>query len=224
MYLNVHSQYSLRYGTMSIEKLIKEATFGGITQMVLTDINNSTGIMEFMRACNKSGIKPIGGIEFRRNKQLLYIGVARDKEGMKELNDFLTEHNLEQKELPDKPKPFKNAVVIYPYADSIMSRSLGGNEYLGIRYDELHSLHGKDISHIKDKLLVLQPVFVASRLEYRLHEYLRGVDLNTLLTMIGPEDKCSSTDMFLQAGELEAKFSKYAFILDNTRKLMRYSP
>nr|WP_294869868.1 DNA polymerase III subunit alpha [uncultured Pedobacter sp.] len=218
MYLNVHSEYSLRYGTMSIEKLIKEAAFRGITQMVLTDINNSTGIMEFMRACNKSGIKPIGGIEFRRNKQLLYIGVARDKEGMKELNDFLTEHNLEQKELPDKAKPFKNAVVIYPY-DSVTG-PLGENEYLGIRYDELHSLHGKDISHIKNKLLVLQPVFVANRLEYRLHEYLRGVDLNTLLTMIVPEDKCRSTDMFLQAGELEAKFSKYAFILDNTRKLM----
>ena len=220
MYLNVHSQYSLRYGTMSIEKLIKEATSRGVTQMVLTDINNSTGIMEFMRACNKSGIKPIGGIEFRRNKQLLYIGVAKDKEGMKELNDFLTEHNLEQKELPDKAKPFKNAVVIYPYADDHVTEPLGENEYLGIRYDELHSLHGKEINHIKDKLLALQPVFVADRLEYRLHEYLRGVDLNTLLTMVGPEDKCSSTDMFLPAGELEARFSKYTFILDNTRKLM----
>jgi len=220
MYLNVHSQYSLRYGTMSIEKLIEEAAFRGITQMVLTDINNSTGIMEFMRACNKNGIKPIGGIEFRRNKQLLYIGVARNKEGMKELNDFLTEHNLEQKELPDRAKSFKNAVAIYPYAANSITRSLGENEYLGIRYDELHGLHGKDIGHLKDKLLVLQPVFVNNRLEYRLHEYLRGIDLNALLTMTEPEDKCSSTDMFLPAGELEAKFSKYAFILDNTRKLM----
>jgi DNA polymerase III alpha subunit len=114
---------------MSIEKLIKEATSRGVTQMVLTDINNSTGIMEFMRACNKSGIKPIGGVEFRRNKQLLYIGVAKDKEGMKELNDFLTEHNLEQKELPDKVKPFKNAVVIYPYAGDNVTEPLGENEY-----------------------------------------------------------------------------------------------
>lgn len=145
MYLNVHSQYSLRYGTMSIEKLIKEATFRGVTQMVLTDINNSTGVMEFMRDCNKSGIKPIGGIEFRRNKQLLYIGIARNKEGMKELNDFLTEHNFEKKELPDKAKAFKNAAVIYPYWSGIKTGVLGENEYLGIRFDELHSLHGKDI-------------------------------------------------------------------------------
>jgi DNA-directed DNA polymerase III PolC len=220
MYLNVHSQYSMRYGTMSIEKLVAEAIFCGITQMVITDINNSTGVMEFMRECRKEGIKPIGGIEFRRNKQLLYIGIARNKEGMKELNDFLTWHNLEQKALPDRAKPFKNAVVIYAYSSNIKAEALNENEYLGIRFDELHTLHGKDISKIKDKLVVLQPVFVADRVEYRLHEYLRGIDLNTLLTMVMPEDKCRSTDRFLPPGELEAKFSKYAFILDNTRKLM----
>lgn len=39
MYLNVHSQYSLRFGTMSIDKLIDEALARGINQMVLTDIN-----------------------------------------------------------------------------------------------------------------------------------------------------------------------------------------
>ncbi|WP_414693530.1 PHP domain-containing protein, partial [Pedobacter sp.] len=47
MYLNVHSQYSLRYGTMTVKKLVEEACERGIAQLVLTDINNSTGIMEF---------------------------------------------------------------------------------------------------------------------------------------------------------------------------------
>jgi len=220
MYLNVHSQYSLRYGTMSIKKLVAEAAALGIRQMVLTDINNSTGVMEFMRECNQNGIRPIGGMEFRKDKKLLYIGIARNREGMKELNDFLTEHNLQQKELPDKAKVFQHAVVIYPYGRDIETQTLNENEYIGIRFDELHSLHGKNIEKIKDKLIVLQPVFVADRIEYRLHEYLRGIDLNTLLTMVRPEDKCSNTDRFLPLGELEARFSKYAYIPDNTRKLL----
>ncbi|RZM07160.1 MAG: PHP domain-containing protein, partial [Pedobacter sp.] len=101
MYLNVHSQYSLRYGTMSIPALVEEAIACGVTQMVLTDINNSTGIMEFMRECDEKGVKPIAGLEFRRDNRLLYFGIARNREGMKELNDFLTEHNLEKKPLPD---------------------------------------------------------------------------------------------------------------------------
>src|SRR4051794_39817964 len=108
MYLNVHSQYSLRYGTLSVKMLVEEAKARGITQMVLTDINNSTGVMEFMRECRTNGIKPIGGMEFRGDKKLLYIGIAKNREGMKELNDFLSYHNLEQKDLPDAPWPFKD--------------------------------------------------------------------------------------------------------------------
>jgi DNA-directed DNA polymerase III PolC len=217
MYINVHSQYSLRYGTMSIPKLVDEAMACGVTQMALTDINNSTGIMEFMRECDEKGLKPIGGLEFRKDKRLLYIGIAQNREGMKELNDFLTEHNLEKKPLPDASPDFKHAFVVYPYG---YQGELKDNEYLGIRFDQLNQLFNKDISAIKGKLLALQPVFVLDRIEYRLHEYLRGIDLNAVLTMVKPEDKCMPTDMFLAPGQLEAKFARYAFILDNTRNLM----
>ena len=220
MYLNVHSQYSLRYGTMSVKKLVKEALACGVTEMVLTDINNSTGVMEFMRECRQKGIKPVGGMEFRRDKQLLYIAIAKNREGMKEINDFLTEHNLNQKALPDKAKVFKNVAVIYPYKAVAEPSLLSENEYLGVRFDELHGFHEKDLSQVKDKLLALQPVFVADKVEYRLHEYLRGIDLNTLLTMVGPEDKCSRTDRFLPSGQLEARFARYPFVVDNTRRLM----
>lgn len=141
MYFNVHSHYSLRYGTMPVEKLVRKALSCGVTQMAITDINNSTGVMEFMRECYKQGLKPVGGIEFRRDKKLLYIGIARNKEGMKELNDFLTWHNLNQKALPDRPFDFVNAVVIYPFSsyELNLARERNGelreNEFLGIRFD-----------------------------------------------------------------------------------------
>ncbi|MEB0249088.1 PHP domain-containing protein, partial [Mucilaginibacter sp. 5B2] len=134
-----------------------EALARGITQMALTDINNSTGIMEFMRECDEKGLKPIGGLEFRREKRLLYIGIAQNREGMKELNDFLTEHNLEKKPLPNTSPDFKYAFVVYPYG---YQGELKNNEYLGIRFDQLNQLFNKDIAAIKGKLLALQPVFV----------------------------------------------------------------
>ncbi|MES2828133.1 MAG: DNA polymerase III subunit alpha [Bacteroidota bacterium] len=217
MYLNVHSQYSLRYGTMCIKTLVNEAKARGITQMVITDINNSTGVMEFMRECRKANIKPIGGIEFRKDKRLLYIGVAKNREGMKELNDFLTDHNLSQRELTEEPPAFENACIIFPFGHKL---PLLKNQYIGIRFDELHQLYKKEVLPHHDRLLVLQPVFVEGKIGYRLHEYLRGIDLNTLITMVEKEDKCKETDRFLDPGELEAKFAKYAFVLDNTRKLM----
>lgn len=217
MYLNVHSHYSLRYGTMSIEKLVDEAMARGINQMVLTDINNSTGVMEFIRVCRKKGVKPIGGIEFRKENKLLYIGIAKSKEGMRELNEFLSYHNLEEKDLPDEAPELPEVYFIYPYG---YTGGLKTRHFLGIRYDQLHTLFGVDLKKLKARLVALQPVVFSERLEYRLHEYLRGIDLNALLTVVAPADKCRETDQFLKPGELEEKFSKYSFILDNTRNLM----
>ena len=68
MYLNCHSYYSLRYGTMSVELLVQKALDAGADTIVLTDINNSTGIPEFAGECAKKNMRPVAGIEFR-NRQ-----------------------------------------------------------------------------------------------------------------------------------------------------------
>ena len=64
MYLNCHTYYSLRYGTMSVEQLVQEALAVSADTIVLTDINNSTAIPEFAGECSKNNIKAIAGIEF----------------------------------------------------------------------------------------------------------------------------------------------------------------
>jgi error-prone DNA polymerase len=76
MYLNTHSYYSLRYGTMSPERLVEEAVKNGVSAMALTDINNSTGIIDFTKLCLSEGIKPLAGIEFRNGDDFLYTGIA----------------------------------------------------------------------------------------------------------------------------------------------------
>ena len=91
--------------------------------MALTDINNSTGIMEFVAVCKEKGIKPIAGIEFRRGDQLLYTGLAKNNDGFRELNEFLSEHNLKSQPLPDQAPEFDNVFVIYPFSHtSIITR------------------------------------------------------------------------------------------------------
>jgi len=94
MYLNCHSFYSLRYGTLSIDKLVEIAVANGIDTLALTDINNSMGVVDFVNACNKNKVKPVAGIEFRDGNELLYIGIARSNEGFMELNEFLSHHNI----------------------------------------------------------------------------------------------------------------------------------
>jgi DNA polymerase III alpha subunit len=100
MYLNCHSYHSLRYGTIPLKELVDDAVLHDVKAMALTDINTVTGIYDFIRECNKVGIKPLVGMEFRCNHQFRYIGLAKNAEGLGEMNRFLTDHNFSGESLP----------------------------------------------------------------------------------------------------------------------------
>ena len=118
MHLSCHSYFSLRYGTLSVENLVEEAVMKNASVMALTDINNSTGIMDFVATCNEKGVKPVAGIEFRSADRLLYTGLAKNNEGFRELNEFLSRHNLGNLPFPDRAPEFEHAFVIYPLQNS----------------------------------------------------------------------------------------------------------
>lgn len=235
MFLNVHSSYSLKYGTMNIPAIVSKARTLGIHQMVLTDINNSTGTIEFIRECYKQGIakepdevqagnipyhlKPIAGIEFRKEGQLLYIGIAKSKEGMRELNEFLSIHNIEDQALPNDAPAFENAFIIYPFT-KCFNRVLKANEFVGIKSNQLTGLYKHDLLQQKEKLVVWHPVTVGSKVEHRLHEYLRAIELNTLLSMVPDDAKCDSDEILIAEEALQSKFEAFPFIIDNTQKLI----
>src|SRR5674476_630800 len=98
---------------MSVELLVQKALDAGVDTIVLTDINNSTGIPEFAGECVKSNIRPVAGIEFRNGNELQYIGIARNNNGLRELNEFLSKHNFEKIPLPFPAPRFSNAYAIY---------------------------------------------------------------------------------------------------------------
>src|SRR4051812_44244218 len=100
MYLNCHSVYSLNYGVMSIEELLKQAEGLGVRYMALTDINNTSGCLAFMNSAHEHRIIPTIGIDFRHSTQQLYIGLANNQEGFHELNEFLTHYRRQHKEVP----------------------------------------------------------------------------------------------------------------------------
>ena len=100
---------------MSVEQLVQKAVAAGADTIVLTDINNSTGIPEFAGECSKNNIRPVAGIEFRNDNELQYIGIARNNKGLRELNEFLSNHNFEK--TPDPlscTRIFRSIYNIFP--------------------------------------------------------------------------------------------------------------
>jgi hypothetical protein len=147
---------------MSVEQLVQCTAAAGEDCIAVTDINNSTGIPEFAGECIKKGIKPLAGIEFRNENDLLYICIARNNEGLKELNEFLSTHNLEKTPLPFPAPEFSDAFTIYPLSGR-PARPLLGNERIGIRPSEINSLVTMRNSAARNSMVLLQPVTLLQR-------------------------------------------------------------
>ena len=114
MYINCHTYYSLRYGTLSPKQLVEAARIRGIKTLVLSDINNTSAALPFVQLCRQAAIKPILGIEFREKNEWLFTGIALNNEGFFQLNQLLTEHSMKKKSLPRVPPNMPNVIIVYP--------------------------------------------------------------------------------------------------------------
>ncbi|WP_373019250.1 PHP domain-containing protein, partial [Muriicola sp.] len=121
MYLNCHTYYSLRYGTFSEVALLELARENEVARLALTDINNTSACLNFVRRAADFGIQPILGIDFRNGVDPCFVGIAKNNEGYRELNDFLSHHLHREKKIPSKAPVFHHAFVIYPFEKVLLN-------------------------------------------------------------------------------------------------------
>jgi len=157
MYLNTHTYYSLRYGTISPKNLVEKAFQLGISTLVLTDINSTSANLEFVQLAKKMGIKPILGIDFRNGAQQQFILIAKNNKGLHNINAYLSEllHSAKTT-IPNKAKKLPDTYVIYPFENNISD--LNDNEYIGIKPSDLNHLKFSEWRFQQEKLVILQPV------------------------------------------------------------------
>lgn len=217
MYLNCHSYHSLRYGTLSIDDLVSQASALGINELVLTDINTITGVYEFKKKCESQGIKPVAGIEVRKGSKLLYIAIAKEFAGLGEVNKMLTEYNCDGIELPERPNLKYNFII---YSLENKPEGLKENEYIGIRQEELNLLIRSEYRNLISKMVILQPVTFGTKKEYNLHRILRAIDNNTLLSLLPENEICHKSEYFKSPQSLLDGFKHYSQIIENTKRLL----
>ncbi len=219
MYINCHTYYSLRYGTMSVEQLVQKASEYNADVIALTDINNSTGMPEFVAECNKNGIKPVAGIEFRNQNELLFTTLARSKEGMRELNEFLTQHNISGNGIEFPPQRFSDAYVVYSL-EKLPERKLFENERIGIRPSEVNSLLTLSRRIEVDKMVILSPVTFSSIEDIPIHQSLRAIDNNILLSHLNPWQCAGDDEFFRERKQLYIIYSRHPSIVRNTSSML----
>lgn len=222
MFLNNHSYYSLRYGTMAEKELLVLAQEHGCSVFPLTDINNTSGCLNFIRRAPEYGIRPVVGIDFRNSAQQCYVCLAINNEGFLELNNFLSSHLHKDEQFPDVAPDFKNVITIYPFkkVSDIEKYTFTENECIGISLKDINKLQFSKFSQYKDKLVVLHTISFRHKRDFNIHRLLRAIDNNTLLSKLLKSQQGSVKHRIVSTSEIENCFQGFPYILKNTMRLL----
>ncbi|MFA0963577.1 DNA polymerase III subunit alpha [Roseivirga sp. BDSF3-8] len=224
MYLNCHTYFSLKYGTLSPEQLYMEAKRHGIRKLVVTDIHNTSAYIELLRICEENrtefDLQIAAGIEFRRNDDMLYIVVARNNGGFEEANRYLSHYNLTDKPLPSRAPLFNHCYVIYPMQRHPAPDELYENEYIGIRPREVNRLTASPLRSYVHKLVALQPVTFRDKAGFNLHRLLRAIDCNLLLSRLPESRQASQDEVMHPQEELMQYYWQYPQIIARTQEMV----
>jgi DNA-directed DNA polymerase III PolC len=222
MLLNSHSFFSLRYGTIPEDELIKIGKENGYRCIALTDINNTSGCLNFIRTAPKYGIKPIVGIDFRNGIQQQFVGLAKNNAGFHELNTYLSIHSHARENFPDQAPALQNAVFIYPFEKLTQSKKneFAHNEYIGIATRDLTRIRFSPLFRHVEKLVIMQPFSFRHKKDFNTHRLLRAIDENTLLSKLNPSDTAEETEQIIPLAMLKEHFKSFDKIVYNTEKLM----
>ncbi|HPG33112.1 MAG: DNA polymerase III subunit alpha [Lentimicrobiaceae bacterium] len=218
MHLTFLSYYSLRYGTLPIDQIPQSAAAAGADAVLLTDINNTSGTIDFVKACHKAGIKPMAGVEFREGNRLLYTGIAENNKGFKELNDLLSRCNIQGTPLPWPAPPMNHVFILYPFGSRPIN-DMAENEFTGVTTTDISKLPLSDYSKHAQKYIIHSPIVFADEKGYELHRYLRAIDNNILLSRLTPAMVAGSERFLTDAAGLKQLFENYPELIRNTERL-----
>ncbi len=219
MLLNCHTWFSLKYGTISPENLLEVLSNRGFTNVALTDINNTSAAIDFVRLAEQYNINPVLGIDFRNGIEQKYIGLAKNLEGFRALNEHLTKWQENKNCFEDSAPEIRDTFIIYPFKKKKFCK-LKENEFVGIKSTELVKLPFSDWKNNLDKLVVLQPFTFRHKRDYNIHRLLRAMENNILLSRLPLSEQASISESIITKQELEEAFKGYPEIVHNTKKIL----
>lgn len=220
MYLNCHTYYSLRYGTIKPEELLALASENGLQTLALTDINTTSACLDFVRLSSKYAIKPVLGVDFRNGAQQQFVLLAKNNNGFQKINSYLSTflHNKELK-IPNRAMTIEDTIVMYPYKKG-KDYVLKENEYLGVSPKDLNTLQFSKWNCKQEKLVVLRTVSFQHKRGFNTHRLLRSIANNTLLSKLSIEEQGCETDQFLSLETLKVIYAAYPKLLVNTERIL----
>lgn len=218
--LNTHSTYSLKYGAVKPEEVLRLLQGLGYEAGALTDINNTSACLDFLRLAPKYGVRPALGIDFRNSATACFVGLALNNEGYKNLNDYLAFHLHQELPIPRRAVSMPGTLIIYPFQLFQELVQLEENEYIGVHISDLNRLRFSPWLNRRHKLVILHTMTFRHRRDFNMHRLLRAMDKNTLLSKLAKTEEGKEEDIFLKKETLYAYFQEFPELIRNTEAIL----
>ena len=219
--LSFHSHFSFRYGVLSISKLIDAILSCGYSDFILTDINSSSGQLSFIRECQKAGVLARVGIDFRHENKKCFVGIAKNEEGVRELNHHLSQYILNFSYDKLVNYTFSNCSVIYSIHN--FPRVLKENEWIGVGINDIKEVLKNSVNYPLDRMVAFQSMSFMTKRDYNIHRLLRAIELNILLSKLTNEDVASEINFIRNREEFEGYYQELPFCLKNMYSILSVS-
>ena len=193
IHLNVHSHYSKGWGVATVDELVEAAGREGISSLALTDTNGLYGAVCFVRTARERGIEPIVGSELVTGDHRAVL-LAKNREGFAALCRIISDrHCLRHMDLIQVIRERREGLVIYSDDFTLLThlKRDGAQDLFvemspGYRMARCHAFSRS--SGIPP--LATNRVYLLGSDQFRLHQILRAVSLNTKLSRITAGDTC----------------------------------
>jgi DNA polymerase-3 subunit alpha len=232
MLLNCHTYYSLKYGTLKLRQVLAFAQEADWRCFALTDINNTSTSLDFVRLAPEYGIRPVLGIDFRNGAQQCYVGIAKNNLGFKELNEHLSDISHKKEAFEVRAPRFKNSFIVYPFSsfaarvnaqkESIEKAldQLEDHEFIGVAPRDIGRIIPSAWRYFTHKMLAMPTASFRHKKDFNAHRLLRAIDKNVLLSKLQKNDEGKPDDLFLNRATIERAYNSFPELITRSEKLL----
>ena len=222
--MNTHSYYSLRYGTLSPKEWLDFFRAQPWTHMALTDINSTSASMTVLHLLkSEPNLQPVFGVDFRNGVEQCYVALAKNWEGVRQINDHLSWH-ISQKVRFEKRAPvekLKDTWIIYPATADFPLEQLVNQELVGVPVALVPSLHVSKWQQYQHKLVAMPTATFRGKRDFNAHRLLRAIDQNTLLSKLQKEHQAEEQQQYLDDSSLKKVYKGHEYLLRNAAQVLK---
>ena len=224
--LHFRSHYSLLRGCRSPEEICRFARERSISTVGMADINNFYGLISFLLAAGREGLRPVAGVVVRKDGKDLFTACVMNRQGFggicRVLTELLTDTTGGYDPVGDfQQRGWEGLSLLSPHPE-IIDR-LAARDRRGL-YVQLS--YGRPFSFLagfaRDRGLpaaAVQDMVFLDESDERLYPLLRAIDLNTTRERVPVEELLDDSSRYAEPAAIERFFSAVPEALAATERI-----